>query len=77
MQIRHIFIKDHTGEDLNVISYQNMPNLHNQYKSAERKISKKIRNIRLLQGMTQEEFSCFLGIGYASIRGLNAYSSML
>jgi hypothetical protein len=29
------------GEDLNVIFYQNMPNLHNWYKSAERKISKK------------------------------------
>jgi hypothetical protein len=28
-------------EDLNVIFYQNMPNLHNQYKSAERKISQK------------------------------------
>ena len=26
-------------EDLNVIFYQNMPNLHNRYKSAERKIS--------------------------------------
>ena len=26
------------GEDLNVIFYQNMPNLHNRYKSAERKI---------------------------------------
>jgi hypothetical protein len=26
-------------EDLNVIFYQNMPNLHNLYKSAERKIS--------------------------------------
>ena len=26
------------GEDLNVICYQNMPNLHNRYKSAERKI---------------------------------------
>jgi hypothetical protein len=25
--------------DLNVIFYQNMPNLHNRYKSAERKIS--------------------------------------
>ena len=23
------------GEDLNVIFYQNMPNLHNRYKSAE------------------------------------------
>jgi hypothetical protein len=29
------------GEDLNVIFYQNMPNLHNRYKSAERKISQK------------------------------------
>ena len=29
------------GEDLNVICYQNMPNLHNWYKSAERKISQK------------------------------------
>jgi hypothetical protein len=28
-------------EDLNVIFYQNMPNLHNQYKSTERKISHK------------------------------------
>jgi hypothetical protein len=29
------------GEDLNVTFYQNMPNLHNRYKSAERKISQK------------------------------------
>jgi hypothetical protein len=29
------------GEDLNVIFYQNMPYLHNRYKSAERKISQK------------------------------------
>jgi hypothetical protein len=28
-------------EDLNVIFYQSMPNLHNQYKSAERNISQK------------------------------------
>jgi hypothetical protein len=27
--------------DLNVIFYQNMPNLHNRYKLAERKISQK------------------------------------
>jgi hypothetical protein len=30
------------GEDLNVIFYQNMPNLHNRYISAERKISQKV-----------------------------------
>jgi hypothetical protein len=29
------------GEDLNVICYQNTPNLHNRYKSAETKISQK------------------------------------
>ena len=29
------------GEDLNVIFYQDMPNLHNWYKSAERKISQR------------------------------------
>jgi len=29
------------GKDLNVIFYQNMPNLHNRYKSAEKKISQK------------------------------------
>jgi hypothetical protein len=29
------------GEDLNVIFYQYMPNLHNRYISAERKISQK------------------------------------
>ena len=29
------------GEDFNVIFYQNLPNLHNWYKSAERKISQK------------------------------------
>jgi hypothetical protein len=29
------------GEDLNVIFYQNMPNLHNRYILAERKFSQK------------------------------------
>jgi hypothetical protein len=29
------------GEDLNVIFYQNMPNLHYRYKSAEQKIPQK------------------------------------
>jgi hypothetical protein len=33
--------KSFRGEDLNVIFYQNMPNLHNRYISAERKISQK------------------------------------
>jgi hypothetical protein len=40
-------------EDLNVIFYQNMPNLHNRYKSAERKISQKktVINVKLLIAM--------------------------
>ena len=36
-----IWFSGFTEEDLNVIFYQNMPNLHNRYKSAERKISQK------------------------------------
>ena len=36
-----IWFSDFREEDLNVIVYQNMPNLHNRYKSAERKISQK------------------------------------
>ena len=36
-----IWFSGFRGEDLNVIFYKNMPNLHNRYKSAERKISNK------------------------------------
>jgi hypothetical protein len=36
-----IWFSGFRGEDLNVMFYQNMPNLHNRYKSAERKISQK------------------------------------
>ena len=34
-----IWFSGFRGEDLNLIFYQNMPNLHNRYISAERKIS--------------------------------------
>jgi hypothetical protein len=34
-----IWFSGFRGKDLNVNFYQNMPNLHNWYKSAERKIS--------------------------------------
>jgi hypothetical protein len=34
-----IWFSGSRGKDLNVIFYQNMPNLHDRYKSAERKIS--------------------------------------
>ena len=40
-RFRLIWYSGFRGEDLNVIIYQNMPNLHNRYKSAERKISNK------------------------------------
>jgi hypothetical protein len=36
-----IWFSGFRGKDLNVIFYQNMPNLHNRYKSAKRKISQK------------------------------------
>jgi hypothetical protein len=36
-----IWFSGFRGEDLNVIFYQNIPNLHNRYKSAGRKISHK------------------------------------
>jgi hypothetical protein len=36
-----IWFSGFRGEDLNAIFYQNMPNLHNWYISAERKISPK------------------------------------
>ena len=36
-----IWLSDFRGEDLNVIFFQNMPNLHNRYKSSDRKISQK------------------------------------
>jgi hypothetical protein len=36
-----IWFSSFRGEDLNVIFYQNMPNLHNRYISAERKIEQK------------------------------------
>jgi hypothetical protein len=36
-----IWFSGFRGEDLNVIFYQNMPNLHNRYIAAERKISQK------------------------------------
>jgi hypothetical protein len=36
-----IWFSGFRGKDLNVIFHQNMPNLHNRYKSTERKISQK------------------------------------
>jgi hypothetical protein len=36
-----IWFSGFRGKDLNVIFYQNMPNLHNLYKSAERNIPQK------------------------------------
>ena len=47
-----IWFSGFRGEDLNVIFYQNMPNLHNRYISAERKISEKNTEYRLNHFLT-------------------------
>jgi hypothetical protein len=39
-----IWFSSFRGEDLNVIFYQNRPNLHNRYILAERKIHRKTQN---------------------------------
>ena len=48
-----IWFSGFRGKDLNVIFYQNMPNLHNWYKSAERKISQK--NTRFGSAVSEEK----------------------
>ena len=48
-----IWFSGFRGEDLNVIFYQNLPNLHNQYKSAERKISQKNPEYMLIRVITK------------------------
>jgi hypothetical protein len=40
-----IWFSGFRGKDLNAIFYQNMPNLHNRYKSAEKTISQKKNGI--------------------------------
>jgi hypothetical protein len=44
-----IWLSSFRGKDLKVIFYQNMPNLHNWYKSAYRKISQKKAGIYVKQ----------------------------
>ena len=51
------------GKDLNVIFYQNMPNLHNRYKSAERKISQKY-----LEYVLNYSFPCSCSKNFSSFR---------
>jgi hypothetical protein len=51
-----IWFSSFRGKDLNVIFYQNMPNLHNWYKLAERKISQVWFN--LVQGFQRRRFKC-------------------
>jgi len=51
------------GKDLNVIFYKNMPNLHNRYKSAERKISQKY-----LEHMLIYSFLCSCSKNLSSFR---------
>ena len=48
-----IWFSGFRGEDLDVNFYQNMPNLHNRYKSAERKSSQEN-----LENMLSYSFPC-------------------
>jgi hypothetical protein len=49
-----IWFSGFRGEDLNVIFYQNMPNLHNRYKSAERKymLNNSLIGIPIIENIT-------------------------
>jgi hypothetical protein len=58
-----IWFSSFRGKDLNVIFYQNMPNLHNRYKSAERKISQKN-----LEYMLNYSFPCSCSTNLSSVR---------
>ena len=57
-----IWFSGFRGKDLNVIFYQNMPNLHNRYKSAERKISQKnpeyMLNYSFPSSCSRRRFKC-------------------
>jgi hypothetical protein len=53
-----IWFSGFRGEDLNVIFYQNISNLHNRYKSAERNIS--------LPGLSVKFFFQPIYTGYAN-----------
>jgi hypothetical protein len=46
-----IWFSSFRGEDLNVIFYQNMSNLYNQYRLVERKISQKNPEYMLISSM--------------------------
>ena len=51
-----IWLSGFRGEDLTVIFFQNIPNLHNQYKSAVRKISQKNLEYILIAMQLQLKF---------------------
>ena len=59
-----IWFSGFKGEDLNVNFYQNIPNLHNRYKSSERKISQKnqeyMLNYSLQNDIVQLKFKLIL-----------------
>jgi hypothetical protein len=51
-----IWFSDFRGKDLNMIVYQNMPNLHNRYKSAERHFFNK--HCCLIINQMSSNFNC-------------------
>ena len=55
-----IWFSGFRGEDLNVIFYQNMPNLHNWNKLSERKISQKNPEYMLNYTLLQLKFELIL-----------------
>jgi hypothetical protein len=62
-----IWFSGFRGEDLNVIFYQNMPNLHNRYISAERKISQKNPEYMLNYSSLHSRWLLLLKIEISSI----------
>jgi hypothetical protein len=66
-----IWFSGFRGEDLNVIFYQNMPNLHNRYISAERKNAQKktefMLNYSQLSQLLLEEMILYLIYGFGMV----------
>jgi hypothetical protein len=68
--IMFVWFSDFRGEDLNVIFYQNMPNLHNRYKSADRKISQKNPEYMLNYSLNELRSNIQLMIKNPEVRNL-------
>jgi hypothetical protein len=76
-----IWFSGFRGEDLNVIFYQNMPNLYNQYKSVERKNSQKNPEYMLMEyyeiKITSKSFAQKFELGASSCLNLTSFPTFL